>query len=377
MANITFLSAILFALTLFSNVHCWNDHGHYLVAAIAQSELSPEILKIVGSYLSESSDIFKDEGDFIMAASWADRVKWTEHMGLFKTMHYITHPVLLDGYTPAEAIPEQNVNVVFALKEAWTTLTAAEADDWTKAIGFRLAIHMTGDVHQPLHCSSSFDTDHTAPGGDIGGNARKCCPDQTNYHNLHDLWDTSCTQYPDMDFPLTDTDMAQIAKEAAALKKEFPRSKFDGEGKLGTVTRSSFMTWSWESKDAAVAVAYKQLDEFTGHQATTNAPESYLANAKPVARERLALAGYRLVDVLETLYQKQQWPMSEHVFEEHSDDKNNGSSKGVWIFLIVSLIVNAILLFACFMNRRRPFDDDSEIRALVSGDPLANYVPSP
>src|SRR4029077_5471473 len=59
------------------------------------------------------------------------------------------------------------------------------AADTTRAVALAWLLHLVGDIHQPLHCSSRVTPDDALPRGDAGGNAFRL----DDNRNLHGYWD--------------------------------------------------------------------------------------------------------------------------------------------------------------------------------------------
>src|SRR5262249_11163236 len=77
-------------------------------------------------------------------------------------------PATRDFTTKVRERPEKH-DVVCALKQRVAELRLRTAADDDRAVALCWLLHLTGDVHQPLHCASLF-TDKF-PEGDFGGNA--------------------------------------------------------------------------------------------------------------------------------------------------------------------------------------------------------------
>ncbi len=110
--------------------------------------------------------------------------------------HYIDIPFSPDG-TALEPAPSPNALIELRriLKEA--NLSAYDLP-WL--------VHLTGDVHQPLHCISRFTK--SQPKGDKGGNLVYVTPGR----NLHALWDGLAG---------TETTDAYVNRYAAEITAEF------------------------------------------------------------------------------------------------------------------------------------------------------------
>jgi hypothetical protein len=156
-------------------------------------------------------------------------------------------------------------------------------------------VHLVGDIHQPLHACALYSADY--PTGDRGGNLM-----MVKYHgvvtNLHAFWDERLGGY--MTFKLVDAvaDKAGQAYPRAALEKE--------------IAITAFKDWAGESFALARDVVYQggklkgvtRAASAADKGATTpELPEKYDATARNLAHHRTALAGYRLADLLNKIFQ--------------------------------------------------------------------------
>ncbi|MEX1197648.1 MAG: S1/P1 nuclease [Pseudohongiellaceae bacterium] len=78
-------------------------------------------------------------------------------------------------------------NVLGALERAWRELQATDTPETERALALSWFLHLTADLHQPLHSGALF-----APGplqdGDRGGNSIRVAQGHEG-NNLHALWD--------------------------------------------------------------------------------------------------------------------------------------------------------------------------------------------
>jgi hypothetical protein len=192
------VTALLSSLTAGSAL-AWDDFGHMEVAAIAYKNLKPssrkraiELLKrnpryqiwIVGAAAADSNNVA-----FMRAATWADSIKSdpqytstqddqslptaSQNVGYADKLrhaywHFIDQPFSPDA-TPLQNAPAPNAATQIATFRA--TLGSANANDDLKSYDFTWLLHLVGDVHQPLHCVSRYDS--ADPKGDRGGNSVK------------------------------------------------------------------------------------------------------------------------------------------------------------------------------------------------------------
>lgn len=136
-------------------------------------------------------------------------------------------------------------NSNWALHQLYATLKSTNTKkntDLMKSFTIRLLIHITGDVHQPLHSSALFSPHF--PDGDQGGNLFKI--KYKSFNELHALWDSACEKYGDttnQKLPLTDQGIQYLENEANTLMSTYSRDYFEKELKL-----FYFDDWIQESK---------------------------------------------------------------------------------------------------------------------------------
>ena len=166
-------------------------------------------------------------------------------------------------------------------------LLRGNASDSEKALAIAWLEHLIGDIHQPLH-SSARVTD-TEPKGDQGGNLFLLTPQGTprdKQENLHWFWDSIVVRnVPNKD---DECDINFLEPLAQKIMKEYPFDKMQGRLAL-----DKYDAWAKESLTAA------QNDVFSADLKRFETPsDKYKKKAYKIAEERLALAGYRLGELL-------------------------------------------------------------------------------
>jgi hypothetical protein len=315
----------------------WIDTGHKVVAFVAWEDLTPAARSAVSAALRAHPRYEKDllsggsldpvppeatagltpgELDrraFAAAAVWPDLIKAQAHPMRIQyshpSWHYIDLPYVVPTTQAAAEPPPAGEgrgdrpgprDVV----EALTLVTAELRDPATKpaqrAVDVCWAVHLVGDIHQPLHAASLYDEQF--PKGDQGGNSEVVLRDARYANtkmNLHLIWDS----LPG-DFASDDLDRY----EALGLRADprYARSAYGAQ--LGV---TDFMAWAKESHQLAVDDAYLDghLKAATGSfnsrttgGATPGLPAGYLEAAEHVAMRQVTLAGYRLADLLNGLF---------------------------------------------------------------------------
>jgi len=289
----------------------WNDRGHMTVAYIAYKKLKAAkrdrvdaLLKLNPKYSEWESTINqqipnatqKDKNllIFMIAATWADQIKrdkaYTsdgsdrgnrpdgspgptrntgyDDMLMHKYWHFIDTPFSTDG-TGLPAIPVPNIQDRIAL---FRHVLASDSVDSLKSYDLSWLLHLVGDVHQPLHCSTRVSS--ADPLGDAGGNLVKldCAKCE-----LHFFWD---------DLLGTNSELKTV-KNAA---RELPKAN------SALAKKMDENDWVAEGFEAAKHQVYAPPVEAGDGPFTIT--EAYKEAAKRLAKERVALAGARLANLL-------------------------------------------------------------------------------
>jgi len=291
----------------------WNDRGHMTVAYIAYKQLTPTtrdranaLLKLNPKYSDWSATVDKqvpgasaDDKSlmiFMMAATWADGIKrdstYTQDgsqngnrpdgspdpgkntgyddLLVHKYWHFINTPFTTDG-TALPAIPTPNAQERIAL---FRTVLASTSADPLKSYDLTWLLHLVGDVHQPLHASTRVSS--TDPNGDSGGNLVKlsCTSCQ-----LHAFWD---------DLLGKSNNLKTVVKAARKLPA----------AEAALAAKSDEKDWISESFTESQQTVYAAPIAAGNGPFTLTA--SYKKNAGELAKVRVALAGARLANLLNT-----------------------------------------------------------------------------
>lgn len=167
-----FLLVLLVFTFVFQSFAWWGQTGHRIIGEIAESHLSQKARIAIRNILGTES--------LAIASTWADFVKSDSAFSYLNNWHYInlkpglTHQEFtawLKTDTAADAFTKLN----FLIRELKKKTLPADK----KKFYLRLLIHITGDIHQPLHTGREEDQ---------GGNRIKIFwfNEPTN---LHSLWD--------------------------------------------------------------------------------------------------------------------------------------------------------------------------------------------
>jgi hypothetical protein len=221
-------------------------------------------------------------------ARWSDDARG----GVFDhpTWHYAFRPAIDDAHPPATAPPEAvDGAAIEALALNLRELRDPRAPPAARAQALCWLFHILGDIHQPLHAAQRFS--QAFPDGDHGGSLEWVRDPETGEPiSLHWLFDDSVSR---SDEP------GEAEARARQLEAQFPRLAL-AELSPAPSLPQAFAHWAFdESYPLAKALAWR-ADAATGtsRETATSLPAPYVAAVKAATARRMALAGYRLADVL-------------------------------------------------------------------------------
>jgi len=276
-----------------------------VIAGIAYKELSPETKHAVGTLLKSHPDYQKwtnsfagdsagmdlDTYVFMRASTWPDEIRRKHNDYDHPQWHYIDYPLRPKKFKMEEPSTHDD-DVLFGLAQSEKVLADKDASAESRAAHLSWLLHLVGDIHQPLHCASYFSAEF--PKGDKGGNSFYVKPAKKGI-KLHSLWDglLGTRNHP----------QTQL-NDAIRIRASHPRTEFaqltDGKE---TADAQKFKEWSLEGRTLAIEKAYlkgKLKSSAKGDPGGT-LPKDYTKDAKVVAENQAALAGYRLADEIERL----------------------------------------------------------------------------
>jgi len=170
-----------------------------VVAKLAWLKLSPQtrqfaskILKShphYGEFLAADRphNIAEDEWVFMRAATWPDWVR-SHHAADYNKpkWHYVDIPyVPLYSILKTRDFPTDPPNGIERIPTCIEKIRSGTAEE--KSVYFCWLLHLVGDIHQPLHCTSLFS--EAFPTGDKGGNLSLIRIDGGRPVKLHPTWD--------------------------------------------------------------------------------------------------------------------------------------------------------------------------------------------
>ena len=296
----------------------WNGTGHELVAGIAWDNMSldarnkaiallesaPSNACLLDLFPNDSRPLAVRQREFFMrAATWPDvvRPKGQHDLRACTRFHQrewhfvdrfwkgVSGSTGGDAPTDDTAIPIVSTNAVERLTTFRGTVnceTCGTASE--RATQLAWIMHLTGDIHQPLHAESRV-TDAN-PAGDRGGNLFLLAPKSIS--PLHTFWDriidNSILEKPEEKPP--NQQIVYLDRVIGMIVHDHPKASEAARLKPG-----DFDAWSLEGFETAKSSAYPA----SLHENQTPAP-AYKKNVFAIADEAIAMAGYRLADLLET-----------------------------------------------------------------------------
>src|SRR5437763_820480 len=245
--------------------------------------LAPALVVEVLSPGDRPGEVLAKVADWLSAATRADLVRARDqpwHVYHRPTWHYADFYWDVENGRPHD-IPgagPDSLNAAERIVALRATLTDANAADTTKAVALAWLLHLVGDIHQPLHCSSRVTPDEALPQGDKGGNTFRLDDDR----NLHAYWDhilaASVAPKPGED------SIAYAGRMAHRIEETHPLA--------APLAATDVLGWCQEGLRLAQTVAYAGVT-----RGSVPSP-AYEAEALKVAELRVALAGYRLAALL-------------------------------------------------------------------------------
>ncbi len=279
----------------------WHDTGHMVIAQITYNRLSLAARARVDKLLVPPPDrrghvFFCDKTyDPLTIATWMDDLRADSMHADLAPWHYINYKPIFDGI-PARNLEPAQENVMARIEWCVETLkkgkdhdTPAANKNSAEVLGY--LYHLAGDVHQPLHAATRYSSKNLD--GDAGGNLfLVTMPEPTRIKNLHAYWDAAggLFDFQTIARPLDANGKAEIQRLAKSIMAAHPVTTFPQFKDVNP------KTWVEESNQLARQVVFAGISD--GGEPST----AYGNRAKEVSRKRIALAGYRLAEVLNTIY---------------------------------------------------------------------------
>ncbi|MCA1555825.1 MAG: S1/P1 nuclease [Acidobacteria bacterium] len=299
------LLAMLLAFVVPSQALAWHDTGHMVMAQIAYLNLSPAAkarvdkllitpqgkrpwIHLCAGYYTPACEKTYDP---ITIAVWMDDFRGDSLSDEYDPWHYINYKPIFDGIPIRPEVGPEPTNVLERINWCVNTLRKGTGRDKSDAEVLGFLYHLVGDVHQPLHAATRYSARN--PDGDAGGNGFAVqMPPETRIRNLHAFWDAAGGRFgfESPRRPLDEAGRARILTLATEIVKANPAEK------LTAVKEVEPLRWIEESNTIARQFAYAKARDGEAPSA------AYTEETQKISAERLALAGYRLAELLNMLY---------------------------------------------------------------------------
>jgi len=301
-----------------SSAWSWGCRGHETIALIARAQLTANARQQVDDILSRANrghqacaPIDEPMASF---STWAD-----DNRDFHRDWHFLDIPRGSRREDMNQACPDDGC-VTLGLRGEMATLKDPSATAKEREIALLFILHLVGDIHQPLHCTTNGDR-----GGNcvpvaylVDGHNRQPHPrnNGASYDpNLHHIWDVDLLERA------MPTD-SNGAPDAAAYAKDLT-NRFKTDIAAWQKEDLNVENWAWETHELAEQTAYGGLptkipDEPADGQLAdctennnvgdrmTNFDEEiddrYADTAHPVIERQLAKAGTRLAMVLNSVW---------------------------------------------------------------------------
>jgi len=293
------------ALLTASPAHAWDEVGHKVVARIAWDHMTPRAREQAVALLmaapedagiralmpADARPLADRQRDlFVNTSVWADLIRSRTHPGsryAHSDWHYVNF--FWEQRTPGGRIVDRPDvpragELLNRMAVYGTSLGNASLPQAERAVDLAWALHLVGDGHQPMHNSARITPQDTA--GDRGANSFTLAGVYP-FNNLHAYWDGLVG----FSVPWGAADRTEedyVGSVARRITMSYPQRSF-----AGRLLPGAFEEWSREGMRIAQRVGYPVWLE-RGQRA----PMRYRLVAWDAAEPRVALAGYRLADLL-------------------------------------------------------------------------------
>jgi hypothetical protein len=275
-----------------------------LVGQVAWEKLTPAAREQTSALIKTLEKTYNEgnEYNFITAGCWMDDMRSKPGYAWSK-WHYVTIPWTPSG-SPCD-IPAEGPHIVWAIDENLKTLRDPAATPEQRALALAMLIHFVGDLHQPLHATDR---------GDRGGNGflihgvpfTDLFPGTVA--NLHAFWDkaygfdrggtkiVATWLVP----PIAERPRAPgegiIAEQAAKIAAAYP-----AEAQWQLDAPATAAAWARESHLVGCLAGYPPGPQPSNAEIVELSPD-FVERATQIGQQRIALAGYRLANLLNELF---------------------------------------------------------------------------
>ena len=279
---------------LVGTVYSWSDPSHVIIYMIARKEIGEAQTALVDRIIKEMPQDEVNYPNPYEVAMWADDIKASSVD--FMSGYHFYDQLFCDGIDikKVTALVDEIYNIVNGVIISHTTIKYRPPYPYhfnarfEKSFALRLLIHVVGDLHQPLHTATRCTP--AKPECDDNGKKFAINGDGLYTNNLHDLWDKAMGKIQAEQRPLNESAIARYQAIADQIIKEFPRSSLQADLEIKD-------QWKIAKNhlDIAINYAYKEIKE------NEKPSEGYKNSRFEICKRQIALAGYRLADMLKDI----------------------------------------------------------------------------
>ena len=294
-ARLTFAAALFVS----AKARAWDPAGHMLVDQIAWAQTKPAARARVDELVAKLENTYNEAQpyNFVTAGAWMDDMRSKKGYEWSK-WHYVNLDWTADGAT--FSLPEPP-HVVWAIGESVKSLKAAETAPDKAAEALAMIMHLVGDVHQPMHA-----TDRADRGGNgvfiMGAPFTDLWPGTKP--NLHAFWDKAF-RFDNADGKIVELWQCPstanrpksalegvITEQAAKIMAKYPAASLTAE-----IAQMNPVEWARESHKLGCVSGYP-ADFVPSDNHVVALTGDFAAKSRAIAERQLALAGYRLANLL-------------------------------------------------------------------------------
>lgn len=260
------ITSIIIMLLCSLQAYGWGQKGHDVVASIAQEHLRPRTRRALDKIL--------DGHSLVYYSSWMDNIQnapsWERGHNLTKTWHYAN---IDKGQTYRSMQKNPKGDVVTALDSLTREFRENRSvlSDSLKADYIMMIVHMVGDLHCPMHAGRLSD---------LGGNRVRVKWFGQNT-SLHSVWDSK---------------MIDSARKWSYTEWTEQLDKA-GRKERRSISKGSFEDWLSETSACA-----SEIYDYVESLSSPELSYQFVYDFSPMLEDRLAVAGYRLAAVLNSLF---------------------------------------------------------------------------
>ncbi len=295
----------------------WGSEGHQAIAEAAFLRLDAKPKAAVLKILANSS--INEVTNIVSAATWPDDIRLSAHPGRFvstpaaksfnqrfpgnKAWHFVDYP--LDGSYTLNGTYSATNDVVHSLGRCIDVLEGTASAPWNtmkKEEALSWLIHLTGDVHQPLHTAEGFYdfqglnavlvTDPATAKGkqeDVGGNDLLF-----GSRNFHSFWDDTMVTKVGSKEPIVVTAISGLLTTTNYPESGSNHSHWPIEWASDSMQQAK-LAYEGITENNVVGQRESQNPE---HIDITFSTKDYESAYDDLAKEQLAKAASHLADLL-------------------------------------------------------------------------------